>query len=196
MKAVFLDRDGVINELVFDAEHGRLDSPYTTEQFKLVDGICESINRLHELGFKVIVVSNQPGIAKGYITEGIFKRISRKMKDDLLKGGDLIDAEYYCFHHPDSMVAELKVICTCRKPRPGLILKAAEEMSIDLSNSWMIGDNITDIQAGINAGCKTILIGKRKCETCRLLDENSLHPDHIISGVHEIGRIIAEDKNR
>lgn len=194
MKAVFLDRDGVINELVFDAEHGRLDSPYTIDQYKLVDGICDTINRMHELGLKVVVVSNQPGIAKGYITGEIFKSISRKMTDDLLKGGASVDAEYYCFHHPDAVVAELKVICKCRKPKPGLILKAAEEMSIDLSNSWMIGDNITDIQAGINAGCKTILIGKRKCETCRLLDENSLHPDHIISGVDEIGRIIAEEQ--
>lgn len=194
MKAVFLDRDGVINELVFNAEHGIIDSPYSTGQFKLVDGICESIIRLHELGFKVIVVSNQPGVAKGYITDEIFKRISQKMRDDLSKGGAFIDAEYYCFHHPDSVVAELKVICTCRKPQPGLILKAVEELSIDLSNSWMIGDNITDIQAGIAARCKTILIGKAKCELCRLLDENNLHPDYIISGVHEISRIISEEK--
>ena len=193
MKAIFLDRDGVINHLVFYSEHGIIDSPYSTAQFKLLDGVCEAINLLHKAGFKVAVVSNQPGMAKGYINRDTFDAIRRKMKDDLAAGGAFLDAEYYCLHHPEASLPEYKVICDCRKPKPGLLIKAAQEMSLDLSASWMVGDNITDIQAGAAAGCKTILLGKAKCEMCRLLDENNTHPDFIASNILEASKIITKE---
>ena len=119
MKAVFLDRDGVINELLYYQEHGIIDSPFTVEQFKLLPGAGEAIRKLREGGFKTIVASNQPGIAKGYISQEAFDKIRAKMKDELAKEGAFLDGDYYCFHHPQGMVESLTVNCECRKPKPG-----------------------------------------------------------------------------
>lgn len=193
MKAIFLDRDGIVNELVFNPEHGLFDSPYTAGQYKLVNGICHAINKFRKAGFKVAIVSNQPGVAKGYITMEQFENIRKKMVSDLAEGKATIDGEYYCFHHPDASVPEYRIACNCRKPKPGLLLKAARDWKLDLSQSWMIGDNITDIQAGSAAGCKTVLIGKAKCEVCRLLDEKGVHPDLITQDIIEASNIITEE---
>ena len=193
-RAVFLDRDGVINELVYYEEHGIVDSPFTAGQFKLIPGACEAINNFHALGFKVIIASNQPGIAKGYLSEEAFEKIREKMKGELAKRGASVDGEYYCFHHPEAKVENLKANCDCRKPKPGLILKAAEEMNIDLSRSWLIGDGLTDIKAGKSAGTRTILLGRMKCELCRLIDEENASPDiiaeNLLQAVAEIERVL------
>ncbi len=184
-KAVFLDRDGVINELIYYPEHGIIDSPFTLEQFKLLPGIGEAIKKFHEMEYKVIVVSNQPGIAKRHMSEESFENISRKMKEELMKEGALLDKEYYCFHHPQAIIRKLKTNCKCRKPNPGLLLQAMQDFNIDLSQSWMIGDGLTDIQVGKRAGCSTILLGKIKCELCSLMDEKDARPDAICSNVLE-----------
>lgn len=193
MKAIFLDRDGVINQLVFYPEHGVIDSPYTIAQFKLIDGVCEAIDHFHQSGYKVVVISNQPGVAKGYINLEMFKALCRKMRNDLAAGGAFIDGEYYCLHHPEATVPEYKIVCDCRKPKPGLLLRAARELSLDLSESWMIGDNFTDVQAGAAAGCRTILLGRAKCQMCRLLDENNTHPDFIASNITETVNIVNKE---
>jgi len=190
-RAVFLDRDGVINELIYYPEQGIVDSPFTAGQFKLIPGVCEAINKFHALGFKVIVVSNQPGVAKGYLSEDTFEKIREKMKVKLAKQGSFVDGEYYCFHHPEAKVERLKVNCECRKPKPGLLLQAAKDMDIDLSQSWMIGDGLTDVKAGKSAGCKTILLGKMKCELCRLMDKMDAHPDFIAPNLLEAARLVA-----
>jgi D-glycero-D-manno-heptose 1,7-bisphosphate phosphatase len=195
-KAVFLDRDGVINELVYYAEHGIVDSPFTTKQFKLVPGVCEAINKFHELGFKVIIVSNQPGIAKGYFSEETFDKIRKKMNDELAKKGASFDGEYYCFHHPEAKAERLKVNCECRKPKPGLLLQAAQDLDIDLSQSWMIGDGLTDVKAGKSAGCPTILLGKMKCEFCHLMDEQDAHPDFIAPNLLEAANLVKSRKTQ
>jgi len=192
MKAVFLDRDGVINELVYYQEQGIVDSPFLREQFKLFPGIAESITKLHEAGYKIVVVSNQPGIAKGNMSEQTFKNISRKMKDELAKDRAFLDGEYYCFHHPEAKVKSLKANCECRKPKPGMLLQAARDMDIDLSQSWMIGDGLTDVKAGKKAGCRTILLGRMKCELCHLMDEENARPDTIASNLTEAARYILE----
>jgi D-glycero-D-manno-heptose 1,7-bisphosphate phosphatase len=176
-KAIFLDRDGVINELVYHEEHGLLDSPCTVEQFRMFTWVGESISNFRKMGFKVVVVSNQPGIAKGHFSIHVFKKIKEKMRSDLFSQGVEIDGEYYCLHHPEAKVEHLKTNCSCRKPQPGLLLQAAEEMNIDLGQSWMIGDGLTDIQAGKRAGCKTILICKMKCELCQMMNELNARPD-------------------
>ncbi len=184
-KAVFLDRDGVINELIYYPEQGIIDSPFTVAQFKLLPGVGEAINRLHEIGYKVVLVSNQPGIAKEHMSEGTFDRIREKMKAELAKKGSFLDGEYYCFHHPEAKVERLKVNCECRKPKPGLLLQAAKEMGIELFQSWMIGDRLVDVKAGKEAGCKTILLGRTKCELCRLMDEENARPDYITTNLTE-----------
>ena len=193
-KAVFLDRDGVINELIYYTEQGIIDSPFTVEQFRLLHGASEAINNLHKLGFNVILVSNQPGIAKGYLTEETFESIKNKMRDNLAKEGAFLDEEYYCFHHPEAKIERLRISCECRKPKPGLLLQAAKDIDINLSQSWMIGDGLTDIKAGKSAGCKTILLGRMKCELCHLMDEMDAHPDAIVPNLLEASRkIVASD---
>lgn len=178
-KAVFLDRDGVINEVVYYKEMGIIDSPFTVDQFKLLPDVAKAINKFHEQGYKVIIVSNQPGLAKDQYNMDVFEKIRKKMKKELEKEGATIDAEYYCFHHPEAKIGSYKKICFCRKPKPGMILQAAKEHDIDLLKSWMIGDDITDIKAGIDAGCKTIFIGRLKCDICRVMDEENAKPDFI-----------------
>ena len=164
-RAVFLDRDGVINELVYHQEQEVIDSPFTPGQFKLIPGVTEALKTLHDDGYLTILVSNQPGIAKGHMTEKNFELIRQKMNSELSGDGAELDGEYYCLHHPEAVVEKYRVQCDCRKPLPGLLFKAAREKDIDLKESWLIGDNLSDIQAGKAAGCRTILIGTMKCES-------------------------------
>lgn len=195
-RGIFLDRDGVINELIYYAEHGVVDSPFTAEQFRLLPGVCEAINKFHELGFKVIIASNQPGIAKGYFSQETFDKIRKKMNDELAKEGASLDGEYYCFHHPEAKVEKLKVNCGCRKPEPGLLLEAAKNLNIDLPQSWMIGDGLTDVKAGKSAGCQTILLGKMKCELCRLMGEQDARPDFIAANLLEAANLVKSQKTQ
>ncbi len=189
-KAVFLDRDGVINEVIYHKEMGIIDSPFTVEQFKLLPKVAEAINIFHDLGFRVIVVSNQPGMAKYHFSIDVFEKIREKMNAELKKDDAEVDAEYYCFHHPYATVKKYKKICNCRKPKPGMLQKAAEEHNIDLSKSWMIGDGITDIAAGQTAGCKTILIGRMKCDLCKIMEDEKVKPDYIKPNLYKASLII------
>ena len=146
--AVFLDRDGVINRLVFFPEFGIMDSPLNPAQFRLMPGAAEAIKSFNGLGLKVIVVSNQPAVAKGKMSMELFEKVRLKMKTLLEKKGAYVDGEYYCFHHPEAKRLEFRVNCDCRKPKPGLILKAAKDFGLDTSKCYMIGDGLTDIKAG------------------------------------------------
>ena len=185
MKAVFLDRDGVINELVYHQDQGVIDSPFTVKQFRLLPGVGKAIKQFRDMGYKVIIISNQPGMAKEHMSRQTFAEICQKMRDELTGDGAFLDGEYYCFHHPEAKVAELKANCECRKPKPGLLLQAAQDMDINLSQSWMIGDGLTDVKAGKQAGCRTILLGRMKCELCHLMDEENARPDTICSDLSE-----------
>lgn len=189
-KAVFLDRDGVINEVIYHKEMGIIDSPFTVEQLKLLPKVAEVINIFHDLGFRVIVVSNQPGMAKDHFSIDVFEKIREKMNTELKKDDAEVDAEYYCFHHPYATVKKYKKICNCRKPKPGMLKKAAEEHNIDLSKSWMIGDGIIDIAAGQTAGCKTILIGRMKCDLCKIMEDENVKPDYIKPNLYKASLII------
>lgn len=155
-KAIFLDRDGTINKYV-----GYLRTP---EQFELLDGVGEAIRTINLSGYLAIVVTNQPVIARGEVTVDGLQEIHNKMETMLGKEGAYLDGVYYCPHHPDKgfagEVEELKIVCECRKPKAGLLLQAAKDFNIDLSQSWMIGDSENDVLAGRNAGCKTALIGE------------------------------------
>jgi D-glycero-D-manno-heptose 1,7-bisphosphate phosphatase len=178
-KAIFLDRDGVINPLVYYEEQEFVDSPFTVTQFKLLPAVAEALNLARQAGYLAVLVSNQPGIAKGHMTISSFQAIKLKMKNDLAAQCAALDGEYYCLHHPQAAIAEYKQVCDCRKPAPGLFLRAAREMNIDLSRSWMVGDNLSDVKAGKSAACRTVLLGKMKCETCHLMDEQNARPDVI-----------------
>ena len=154
-KAIFLDRDGTINKYV-----GFLRSP---DQFELLDGAAEAIRQINHSSYLAIVATNQPVIARGEVTWEGLDTIHRKMHTLLGNEGAYLDAVYICPHHPHSgfegEIRELKIDCDCRKPKPGMLVKAAEDYNIDLSASWMIGDSENDILAGKAAGCRTILIG-------------------------------------
>lgn len=152
-KAVFLDRDGTINKYV-----GFLTKP---EQFELIEGAAEAIRKINKSGYLTIVVTNQPVIARGDCTWEELKLIHDKMETELGKEGAFVDAIYVCPHHPDKGFEgerpEYKFDCNCRKPKPGLLLQAAKDFNIDLSQSIMIGDSDRDVKAGEAAGCKTII---------------------------------------
>jgi D-glycero-D-manno-heptose 1,7-bisphosphate phosphatase len=189
-KAVFLDRDGVINALVYHKEQGIIDSPFTVAQFGLLPHAGEAVKRLHDMGYKIVLVSNQPGIAKGHLTVDTFTKIRDKMEAELARYDAYLDAQYYCFHHPEAVVEEMRVACECRKPSPGMLLKAAAEMHLDLSHSWMVGDNLTDVKAGQSAHVRTILIGKMKCELCHLMQEENARPEVVCADLLEAVNVI------
>lgn len=193
-KAVFLDRDGVINEIVYHKEQGILDSPANTDEIHLLPEVGKAINKFKNLGYKVIIISNQPGIAKNKFTIESLEKMKQKVRDELKKQDASIDAEYYCLHHPEGKNPNYTMLCDCRKPKPGMILQAAEDHDIDLSKSWMIGDGVTDIQAGQAAGCKTILIGRIKCDLCELLDIKGAEPNFIAPNLFKASLIIEEEE--
>ena len=149
-KAIFLDRDGTINKYV-----GFLRN---IDDFELIDGAAEAIKLINQSGYLAIIVTNQPVIARGEVTWEQLNEIHRKMETLLGKEGAYVDGIYICPHHPDKGFTgerpEYKIVCDCRKPKPGLLLKAAKDFNIDLSQSYMIGDDDRDVQAGLNAGCK------------------------------------------
>lgn len=155
--AVFLDRDGTIAR----------DVPYCPgpEQFELLPGVVRAIRILNQRGITAVVITNQSGIARGYFTPDDLARIHHKLHLELAQGNAHLDGIYYCPHHPDDG-------CLCRKPKPGLFMQAAHELSIDLSRSFMIGDQPKDIEAGKNAGCRTVLISTARPQ------ENDMVPDY------------------
>lgn len=173
-RAVFLDRDGVINSYVHNAEFGTVDSPSTPEQFQLIPGVAEAIRKFHSMDLLVIVVSNQPGIAKGKFTRELLDDTTTKM---LLACDQNIDDVFYCLHHPQASNSEYRSDCLCRKPKPGLLHEAARKWQIDLEASFMIGDGFSDILAGKAAGTSTILVGSRKCYVCEEARRQSARPD-------------------
>lgn len=169
-KAVFLDRDGTINKYV-----GFLRN---IDDFELIDGVAEAIRKINESGYLAIVVTNQPVIARGEVSISELKDIHNKMETLLGKEGAYLDAIYYCPHHPhkgyEGERPELKIDCDCRKPKPGMLLKAANDFNIDLPQSWMVGDGENDIRAGINAGCRTALVGNSSEDYGQTITEDSL----------------------
>ena len=182
-RGVLLDRDGVINELVYLPELGIIDSPLNPDQFRLQPGAAQAIKTLNDLGFKVAVVSNQPGIAKDKMTLNLFEEITLKMKRELEREGAHLDAEYYCLHHPDAVNGEYRANCDCRKPKPGLLLKATSNLNLDPSSSYVVGDNLTDIKAAKAAGYNSILIGTMRCDLCRMMDQEDAHPDFVVDSL-------------
>jgi len=189
-RAVFLDRDGVINKIIYHQDIGVLDTPFTPSQFELLPKAASGIKQLNRLGFLTILVSNQPGIAKKNFNLKTFKAIEKKMFSQLSRAAARLDGIYYCLHHPQAEDKRYKKRCLCRKPEPGLLLQAAKDFEIDLKNSYMVGDSVTDVLAGKEAQCITVLLGNHKCDLCRFLEKNKVKPNYLVPDLWEAARMI------
>ncbi len=189
-KAILLDKDGVLNEMVYYPEHGIVDSPLTTSQLVLTGGIGGALRSLKAMGYLLVVVSNQPGVAKKHFTMEAFKKMRVKMRRLLAAEGVSLDGEYYCFHHPQAKVAKYRLDCDCRKPEPGLLLKAADELRLDLASSVMIGDGLQDVIAGRKAGCRTILVTNLNSLVSKMMTERDAEPDFVARNVTEAADIV------
>lgn len=148
--AVFLDKDGtLVRDLPFN------DDPRRVE---LLPGVGEGLRALADAGYRLYVVSNQSGVGRGLMTEEGLRATLARAVELIAAEGVEIDGVYVCRHHPDSIIPRLRRECACRKPKPGLVLRAAREHGVDLSSSWLIGDILHDIEAGNRAGCRTVLV--------------------------------------
>lgn len=182
--ALFLDRDGVINRMV-KYNYG-WDSPQKPQDIRLVEGIANVILSANKQKIPVIKVSNQPGVAKGKINQKTSDAIERKIQQLLKEKGVFIDKVYICPHHPDAVVPELKKVCYCRKPKPGLLLKAAEELKIDLRKSIFVGDKASDAEAGRSAGCKTMIFIHNEDKISKVRGSKIVKADFIATSTEEI----------
>jgi|SRR5580704_19022924 D-glycero-D-manno-heptose 1,7-bisphosphate phosphatase len=190
MRAVFLDRDGVINPLLYHQDAGIVDSPFTPAQFSVLPRVPKAIRLFNKLGLAVVIVSNQPGIAKGHFSLRTLRHFDRKLQQALKPLGARIDATYYCLHHPDALVKEYRKRCSCRKPKPGLLRQAARDLGLSLQGSYMIGDGLTDIEAGYRAGCQTVFVGRWKCEHGRFIRPRNLNPTFVVKDLWEAATLI------
>lgn len=154
-RAVFLDRDGVLNRNVWNPETSAFESPLTAEQFELLPNVIPALRLLQDAGYLLFVVSNQPNYANGKASKDTLDGIHRRLETALTEAGIAITAYYYCFHHP-AFTGQ----CVCRKPSPHFLFEARDSFDLDLRCSWMIGDRTTDIECGIAAGTKTVRISE------------------------------------
>lgn len=177
-KALFLDRDGIIN-----VDHGYV---HKSEDFEFVDGIFDLCQLAMDKGYKIFVITNQAGIARGYFDIATFEKLSRWMVKAFAEQNVVIEKVYFCPHHPSSGVNEYVMPCQCRKPAPGMILQAQEEFAIDIKNSLLIGDKISDIQAAENAGIENkILVDSRYSHKASTDEISGLHKITQLSQAHE-----------
>jgi len=179
-KAIFLDRDNTLIE-----DPGYINHP---DQVKLLDGVTEALIELKALGYKLVVVSNQSAVARGIVTEKVLAEIHDRLNQLLAEKGAYLDRIYYCPYHPEGVVPKYRRESDFRKPNPGMLLRAADELDIDLAQSWMIGNSNRDIEAGLRAGCKTILIN-RFCDY-KQLQPGAAKPDHRAVNIKEATNII------
>jgi D-glycero-D-manno-heptose 1,7-bisphosphate phosphatase len=156
--AVFLDRDGTLNEAAPDPDTGVPESPLRVRDVRLIEGAAAAALQLAQAGFALICVTNQPAAAKGKVPLEQLLAVHDRVLELLREQGVQLDASRICLHHPQGVVPELSRVCDCRKPAPGMLLDAAHEMGIELASSWMVGDTDADVAAGRAAGCRTVLI--------------------------------------
>jgi histidinol-phosphate phosphatase family protein len=178
--AVFFDKDGTLVE----------DVPYNVDPNRmwLTTRASEGLRTLNRAGYRLVVFTNQSGVARGYFREEALRPVEQHLRGMLRQIGVPLQGFYYCPHHPDGVVAQYAIQCSCRKPAPGMLLRAAHEQGLDLRRSWVIGDILNDIEAGRRAGCKTILLDNGN-ETEWLLSQERL-PHWIVGNLAEAARVI------
>lgn len=160
---VFLDRDGTLNVEV--------DYLRTPDDLHLISGAAQSVRRLNDAGVITCVISNQSGVARGFLTEEDLEPIHAKLRSELFLSGATIDRIYYCPHHPTEGLPPYNVVCACRKPKPGMLLEASREFNIDLKRSYVVDDSVVDMKAGNAVGATTVLVltgyGKKSADQCK-----------------------------
>lgn len=183
-KAVFLDKDGTLIE----------DLPYNVDPAKIVlqRDTMEGLQQLKAAGYLLVVITNQPGVARGYYTEEQLEQVKIRLNALMQPAGIGLDGFFYCPHHPAGTVSAYAIACSCRKPLPGLFLEAAAELDIDLGCSWMIGDILHDVEAGHRAGCRSVLIDNGN-ET-EWQGGRGRTPDLIARSINEAAKYIAAAK--
>jgi D-glycero-D-manno-heptose 1,7-bisphosphate phosphatase len=181
--AVFLDKDGTLIE----------DVPYNVDpaSMRLVPGALTALRRLHDAGFGLVVVSNQSGVARGLFPESALRAVAARLQELVAPAGVELEGVYFCPHHPEGTVRRYAVECHCRKPRPGLLQRAARDLGLDMRRSWLIGDILNDVEAGVRAGCRTVLLDVGN-ETEWLLDETRL-PHLTATGLEEAVSLLLEE---
>ena len=187
-KAVFLDRDGVINANVFYADSGELEAPRTAADFQLLPGALEAMKRLQAAGYLLFVVSNQPNQAKRKATRADHDAIQHKLAAALDEAGIKVTDFFYCFHHPNGLEPTLSGPCDCRKPSPYFLDQARDAHGLDMAPSWMVGDRDSDIVCGRAAGVQTIFVAE---------DANGIAgADHGAANLRRAGEIILAEPGR
>ena len=178
--AVFLDKDGTLVENV----------PYNADpsKMRLSPGAAEGIRMLSQARFRLFVVSNQSGVARGHFGEQELIEVEARLRTLMTEAGARLDGFYFCPHHPEGSVAEYSLACVCRKPEPGMILNAGRDHAIDLARSWLVGDILDDVEAGRRAGCRTILIDNGHETEWRTSPGRT--PDHVAADLVEAAEII------
>lgn len=168
---ILLDRDGVLNEVVIDPEHGTIDSPLHPDQVKVRPEVPRALSELTRLGYGLAIVTNQPSAAKGKTTLANLKAVHEKIVSLVESQGAKILSSHICFHRSEDG-------CACRKPKPGLLLEAFERNpTYDRAQAWMVGDGVTDVEAGKALGLKTGFLGPKKCDSCKVFENRALEPE-------------------
>jgi D-glycero-D-manno-heptose 1,7-bisphosphate phosphatase len=179
-RSVFLDRDGVLIEDVDLLVH--------PDQVRLLDGVAPALRRLRSTGFRLLMVTNQTVVARGLATLEQVAAVHREIDRMLIAAnGPALDGSYICPHHPHATLPDYRAECDCRKPRPGLLLRAAHEYELDLSASFLVGDRVTDVAAGAAAGCRTVLVRTGRHAAPRIVTLEPLDPD--LAPDHECERL-------
>lgn len=189
-RAVFLDRDGTINEEVGYVNH--------LDRFKLIPGVPLALKKFNKLNLLTIVLTNQGGVARGFFDEKFLKKLHLKLIKDLKKRGARLDGIYYCPHNPHGIVKKYSIVCKCRKPATGMIERAVKDFNITLKNSYYIGDQKRDIEFGKKIGLITILVktGYGKGELYFKKFNNNLKPDYIAEDLLDAARWIEKNEKR
>lgn len=183
-KAIFLDRDGTIN---IDKNY-----MYKIEDFEFIKDVVKGLKILSDLGYKLIIVTNQAGIGRGLYTEEDLKKLNLYMEKKLLEKGIKIEKSYYCPHHPEHGIGKYKVDCNCRKPNPGMILQGIKDFNIDVKKSYMVGDKMSDAKAGINANVKPIIVKTGK-DITKEIEESGIE---IYSSLYEFALNLQEKSEK
>ena len=186
--AVFFDRDGTINELVYNPKTREYESPHRIQDLELMPNVIEALRQIQKAGFLLFLVSNQPSFAKGKVTLEDLQAIHQRLHDHLSEAGISFSEYYYCYHHPEGIVKGYNCKCACRKPKPFFLLEAKKEYSLDMRNSWMIGDQDFDIVCGQAAKVKTILLANEYSAHKR----GAARPDFFAETLQEAVKIILD----
>jgi D-glycero-D-manno-heptose 1,7-bisphosphate phosphatase len=181
-RALFLDRDGVLDQLVFYPSSNEWEAPRTLDDLVMIEGVTEPLQRFVEAGWLLFIVTNQPSYAKGKTTMEDTRAVHDAVVAQL---GVPITQSYICLHHPEAIVPELRIACECRKPGTKSLRDAAHDFDIDLSASWMVGDQDTDLMCGRNAGCKVALIENERSADKR----GEVEPDLRVRNLAELAQI-------